>query len=339
MSTTNPIPPSPSSPSSSPPAPLQQITLTEEDMKDPRSFLALLNNINQNQSQLINYILGHGGEPPYLKSGANFGGMPVKNVGAPSSPGDVVTQSFANSTYGAAALAPQFQALGKHVFQSYRRINDRQQRENYSSFLNGVLNTTPTANTATLSQGSSSGGAIPITVSSGFHQRLDGSQVPFASRTDNLTLPLNYALSSLTRVGATGIVTGITSGANTIAVGNGIGIGGAIPITWQGNFVVLTVSPPFTFTYFQPGPNDSTSGGEVSLLSTFYYTISKGQNQLGLVVSSGADTWSNRASASQDGSTIVAVVTLNYQSMDLINSAAGATAPQTGSSIPVVRRL
>jgi hypothetical protein len=77
----------------SPPAPLQQVTLSDDDMKSP----ALLNNTLQNLTQMVNYILGHGGGPPYLKAGANFGGQPVKNVGAPVESGDVVTQSFGES--------------------------------------------------------------------------------------------------------------------------------------------------------------------------------------------------------------------------------------------------
>ncbi|HXN71557.1 MAG TPA: hypothetical protein VN861_03275 [Candidatus Acidoferrales bacterium] len=322
-----------------PTSPLQHITLTPDDLADPDQFIGLLNSIHLNQNQMINSILGHAGAPPVLKAGANFGGNPVSNVGDPVADGDVITKAFANNNYGASVVAQAIQALGSSapVMQSYRRLNDRVQRENYSSFLNSVTNTSPTANTATLSEGAVSGGTIPITVSAGLHQYLDGSTVPFQSRTDTLTLPASFSLASLTRSG--NIVTAVTSAANTVAVDDGVGIGGAINSEWQGNFVALTVTPPDTFTYFQPGPDDSTTGGLVSLLATYYYIRTTGQTKLGLVSVPTADTWSARTGASFDKSTIIAVVILNYQGYDLLNSAGGATPPSTGAAVPVVRRM
>jgi hypothetical protein len=318
----------------SPPAPLQQITLTPDDLKDPS--LNVLNNILQNLTQQINTVFGHAGAPPYLKAGANFGGQPVKNVGSPSDPGDVVTQSFGESNYGASAIAPQIQALGKSVMQSYRRLNDRIQRERYSSFLNDTQSTPPTANTATISQ-VVSGGSTDVTVSAGLHQYVDGSEVPFISRTDSLILPASFSISSLTRSG--GIVTATLGSSFTGMVGDQIGVGGTSDASFQGVFIAIAPTSGTTVTYAQPGPNASTSGGTMTLIDVYYYTRSRGQTQLNLVMNPTADTWSARTAASIDGTTIIAVVLVNNGGADPVNSAAGATPPVSGASVPVIRRL
>lgn len=321
----------------SPPAPLQSVTLTHDDLnpeKDPS--LSVLNGFMSNIAQMLNYILGHSGTP-VLKSGADFNGKPLSNVGTPTNPGDVVTQAFADSSYGAAALLPHFEVLGKKVMQSYRRLNDTGQREHNSSFLNSILNTSPTANTALVSGAPPSGGTVAITVSSGQHQRVDASQVPFALRTDTFTLPPQFTLTSLTRSGG-GSVTGVTSGAHTLNPDDPITIVNPTDPTFIGSFVVLTAASP-NFTYFQAGPAASTGGGFVSLTKIYYYTISRGQNRLGMTPAGGADTWSARTGASLDGSTIIAVVTISSLGIDPVNSAGGATAPSSGASVPVVRRM
>lgn len=319
--------------SQSPPAPLQQITLTADDLKDP----GLLNNQLQNLTQMVNYILGHGGEPPYLKSGANFGGAPAKNIGPPVDPTDAISHYFADNNFGATALRPMFEALGNRTFQTFRQLNSRQQREMYSSFLNDVKNTAPTANTATVSAPPPSGGTVTVTVSSGLHQRVDGSNVPFMSRTDTYTLPATYAISSLVR---TSNVVTATIAASPIVPGNYIDIPNAADATFDGNFVVLPGSTSTSLIYAQIGPNASVGGGGfVSLANVYYYTIAVGQNKLGVVESAGADTWSNRIPASVDGTTPVAIIVVNAVGMDLYNSAAGSSAPQSGATVPVIRRI
>lgn len=321
-----------------PSSPLQQITLTEADLANPSQFIGLLNNILQNQTQQINSLFGHAGAPPVLKAGASFGGQPISNVGDPVNDGDVITKSFANSNYGASVVAQTIQALGKSapIMQSYRMLGNTVQRETSSSYLNKLKSTPPTANTATISQDSVGGGTVTITVSSGLHQFMDASTVPFASRTDTFSLPALYSLASLTRTN--NLVTAVTTGANTVAADDGVGIGGAINNEWQGNFVVQTVISPTSFTYVQPGPDDSTTGGTVSLLAVYYYTITDGQSTLGLVVAP-ADTWSARTQASLDQTTIVGVVSINAQGLEYPNSAAGGTTPVSGAAVPVVRRM
>lgn len=340
MSTTpanpQPTPPASSTPASTTPtSPLQQIILHKSDLND--DSLLLLNQILTNHNQLINYLLGHAGEIT-LNNHLNLGGKRISNVGAAVTPTDVVNQAFASSNYGPAALKPHFESLGKNVMQSYRRLSDQNQREKNSSFLNLVSNTAPTANTSTVIFGSPGGGTVPVTITAGFHQRVDNSVAAYASRTDTLALPTAIPITSLTR--ASNIVTAVTSSPDGLAVGDGFSVVGAGDHTFDGTFSALTVSPPDTFTYFQGGPNASSSGGSISVGGIYYYTLRYGENTLGLVAGAGnSDTWSNRINGSPDGTTIIAVVVLNSAGGSVLNSAAGATPPQTGVAVPVIRRL
>lgn len=310
--------------SSVPPAPLQQITFTEDDLKDPG--LGLLNNQFTNLVQMINYILGHSG-PPVLKSGLNLNGQPLSNVGAPQSENDVVTQAYANSNYGAAALAPQFQALGRHVFQSYRRVSDRLQREKYSSFLNDALTVAPSSNTSTVTFGALSGGFIPVTISGGLHQLMDGSQIAYAAFNDSLAAPVSYTISgTLTRSG--GVVSGATTTANALTAGETIVVTDATDTSFNGQFVLASATSP-NFTYNQVAPNATTTGGIISLNGIYYYSRRHGQNTLFRTGPFATDSWTNRVASGLDGSTALAVVVVNGSGGDTTNSAGGGTSPPT----------
>jgi hypothetical protein len=96
-----------------------------------------------------------------------------------------------------------------------------------------------------------------------------------------------------------------------------------------------------TITYIQGGPNTGTisGSGHLSVGGVYYYTLSHGQSNLGLVGGFSSDTWSNRVQASFDQTTIIAVVVTNSAGGDTSNSAAGGTPPQQGSAVAVIRRL
>jgi hypothetical protein len=314
--------------------PLQQITYKKSDFDD--ESLTLLNQDMTNIRQALNNFLGFNG-PTKFPAGIDMNGTRITNVGAAQHESDVVTQAFGNTKYGAAALAPSFEALGKKTLQTYRQLSNRDQRERYSSFLNQVLNTAPTSNTSNLTFGSVSGGTIPVTISSGFLQRVDGSSSPYAARTDTLSLPTSVVIVSLTRSG--NIVTAVTATADGLSVDEGFSVQGAGDPSFDGAFSALTVTPPNTFTYFQGGSDASTTGGHLTVGGTYYYTISHGQSSLGLVAGVGADTWSERVAGSHDGTTIVAVISLNAGGINVVNSAAGSTAPVSGAAVPVIRRL
>lgn len=287
-------------------------------------------------SQALNYLLGHAG-PIKLNNSLDLGGNPIQNAGVPSNPNDVVNLEFALKNYSAEALRPNIEALGKQVLSSMRRLNDTIQRENYSSFLNGVLNTAPTANTATVSATTPVGGSCTVTVSAGFHQRVDGSQVPFSLRSDTFLLPIAFSYTSATRTA--GRVTVVTPAPSGVTGGQAIALGGASNSSFNGFFVVDKVDSPTQFEYIQGGVDASTSGGGYTPVNVYYYTISKGQTTLNLVPAAGADSWSNRVAASNDGTTLVAVVALDVNGLEIVNSAAGATSPQAGGNVPVVRRI
>ena len=317
--------------------PLQQIILSEEDFSSPHQFVLLLNQILTNLTQQVNRLQGFSG-PVKFNSHVDLNGNRVINLGQAEGSGDAVSQGYGNDNFGAAALAPQIQALGKQVLQSYRQLGNRIQREPYSSFLNAILHTAPTANTSQITAGTPSGGNVSITVGSGILQHLDGSIVPYSAFNDTLPIPSTYAITSLTRSG--GQVTAVTSVSNPLVAGNGFTVFNTTDPNFWGSWVVQNVSSPTQFTYNQIGPNTSTSGGFISLNNVYYYVIARGQNVLYRVqAASGVDSWTERAKASPDGSTIVAIVVINQTGMDLYNSAAGATPPVSGSSVAVIRRL
>ena len=316
--------------------PLDQIIYRKSDFTDDDS-LTLFNQDLSNIRQLLNGLIGAQG-PIRLGNHLDLSGNRITNVGDAIEPRDVVTQIVGQQRFGPEALAPAFNALGRQTLQTYRQLSNPNQREKYSSFLNAVLNTAPTSNTSSVAFGTPGGGTVSVTISAGLHQLVDGSIVPYSSRTDTLALPTSIAISTLTR--SSNIVTAVTSAPDGLSVGEGVTVVGASDPTFDGTFEVLTVIPPDTFTYFQGGPNASATGGDISVGGVYYYTLTTGQNTLGLVTGSGsADTTSNRVAASNDGTTIIAVVLLNSGGGDILNSAAGATVQKSGSNVAIIRRL
>jgi len=303
------------------------------DLQD--EHLTLFNQWMTAIAQAINAQAGHGG-PVKLASSLDLNGNSIINTGPPVKPSDVVTLDYAMKNFSPAAVRPQLESTSKTPLLSYRQLNNQVQRENYSSFLQGVLNTAPTANTSILTATPPAGGSIDVTVSAGFLQHVDGSQVPYASRTDTLPIATSYSITTLSRTA--GVVTATLGSTYLGAINDQIGITGAIATQWQGVFVVANIAGNVV-TYNQGGANDSESGGILTLVVTYYYTISRGQNHLGLSALGAGDTWSNRVGASLDGTTIVAVVVITVAGLDPLNSAAGATIPVSGSSLPVIRRL
>ena len=286
-------------------------------------------------TQFVNALAGHAGEIT-LAGPLNLGGNKIKNVGPATDSTDVLTSAVASPIYGPAAIQPQLEALGKQVLQTARRLNDTTQREGYSTFMNDLVSTAPTTNTSQVAFGAPSGGTVAVTVSAGFFERVDSSRVSYASRTDFLTLPTAFTLTTLVRSG--NVVTATTSGANTLAVGQTIHIVGASDPSFNGFFVVTAAGNPFT--YNQQAPDASTSGGTASIGGVYYYFLGKGTNVLSLSTSPGtADTWSNRLQSSLDGQTIIAVVTVNGVGGVTTLSGAGATPPANTANVRLFGRL
>ena len=316
-------------------APLQQVIFKSSDFDD--ESLTLFNQQFSNVVNLLNGLAGFNG-PIKFPNHVDMGGNRLMNVGAAESESDAVSQSFATQNYGAAALSPQIEALGKSVMQTYRRLSDQNQREKYSSFLNATGSTPPASNSSIVVFGPPSGGTVTATVTAGLLQRVDGSVSPYSSRTDTLTLPTSYSIASLTRSGNT--VTAVTSLPTGILVGEGFTVTGASDPTFDGTFMVATIISSTSFTYYQGGVNASSSGGSLASGGVFYYTLRYGQTSLGLVSSLGSvDTTSERVGSSRDGTVIIAVVALTASGGDVLNSAAGASPQQAGSTVAILRRL
>jgi hypothetical protein len=168
--------------------PLSQVNFTESDLANPSQFVSLLNTHLNNLSQIVNPLVTPGSTFS-LSGHLDMQGNKITNVAAATSASDVVTQSVADKSYSAPALKNKLEAGGSSSLISYRQINNVNQRERSSSFLNDIANTSPTANTATISAGSPSGGFVSVTISSGVFHRVDGTIVQFASLTESLPVP------------------------------------------------------------------------------------------------------------------------------------------------------
>lgn len=168
--------------------PTQTTQLTLNDLQ--QEGLPVLNNLLTQMQTQLSSLAGANGPTP-LPSGANVQGKPISNVGEPTGPSDAISKSHAEANYSAAALAPQLEAGNNQAtsLKSYRALNSRQQRENYSDFLEGVLNTAPTANTSTIS-GVLSGGNAVVTVTAGSHLFVSGNSNSYQQRTDTINATL-----------------------------------------------------------------------------------------------------------------------------------------------------
>lgn len=317
-----------------PTTPLQQLVLKKEDLEDPS--LALLNQILTNHNQFINHLAGHSG-PIALNNHLNLAGRRIMNVGTATDPTDVVTQSFADNNYGAPVVQKAMEALGKNVMQSYRQLSNQSQRERFSSFLNNIANTSPTTNSSIVIFGAASGGFVPVTITGGLHQFMDGSQEPYATFNDSLPLAVGYNISgSLSRTG--GVVSGATTGPNALVVGQTVAIVLSADGSFNGQFVLATAASP-NFTYNQSAPNGTSAGGNITFGSVYFYIRRTGQNVLTRVGPYAADTWSNRLTASFDGGTIVAVATVTGSGGSDAASSAGATPPAQTGNVRLFGRL
>jgi hypothetical protein len=164
--------------------PLQTTQLKLSDLQEPG--LSTLNNLFSSIQNQITSLIGANGPTP-LPSGANMGGAPVQNIGEPQSPADAISKAHAEANYSATALAPQLEAGQNTGLKTYRALNSKQQQESYSNFLEGVLNTAPTANTSTIT-GTTSGGSAVVSVSAGSHLFVSGNQNSYVQRTDTISL-------------------------------------------------------------------------------------------------------------------------------------------------------
>ena len=313
-----------------PNSPIPLILITADDVRgDPNTFAALLNNEFQNIIQKLNSLIGAAGTIN-LNSHLNLQGNSIQNVAPPSGPNDVVTKSAADATYSAPALAPQLEATGSSPLSTYRQLNNPNQRELSTSHLNSLGNTAPQTNNSDIAFGAPSGGFIPVTISSGVQNRADGSSLPYAQLNDSVAVPTTFNINTISRT--SNVVTGNTTGANTLQTGNTVAIAGVGDSSYNGTFVLTFVgiggSPPGpVFQFSQAGPNASSAGGTISLFGVYYYVMDPDIGKVYHVGPFAADTAQNRINATADGLAMIAVAVVTGSGGDTTNSAAGATSP------------
>ena len=319
----------PSTPASSS-HPLPLILVTANDVRgDPDTFAALLNAQFQNINQSINALQGAAGTIN-LNSHLNLQGNSIRNVAPPSGPHDVITKSSADAAYSATVLAPQLESNGPNPLQTYRQINNSNQRELSTGFLNSLGNTAPDTNSSFITFGAASGGFVPVTISSGVETRADGSTLTYAQFNDSVSLPGSFNIATIIRSGNQ--VTGTTTGVNNLSTGETVQIAGVTDTSYNGYFVLSFVgtggSPPGpVFQYSQAGTDSSSSGGTVSLFGVYYYLISPSIGKIFRIGPFAADTAQNRINANKDRLCLIAVVVVTASGGDLVNSASGGTPP------------
>lgn len=313
-------------------APLQLLQLkgfTPEELAVHNQNLTLLTN-------RVNALSGNGG-PVTMKAGIDLAGSNVSGSGTPQKPGDLVSHEFAQSQYSPEAIAPHLEAGGKAALKSVRRIGDKAQKEPNSTFLNNVMNTSPTTNTATVAFDPPSGGGVTIHVSSGVHQYVDNQTVvPFSSRTDTVSLPASYTIGLITR--AAGIVTA-TLGVNNVKPGQLLSIAGVTDSSFDGSFEVISTPTSTTATWKQVGGNASSSGGTAALGGCYYYFLKTQSTTLSLDGPFSADSQQNRLSVNVDGQVLIAVAVINSSGGDTTASAGGATPTVATAGNPILTRL
>lgn len=330
----------PSTPSSAVSTMLSNIVLTEGDMSNPSQFVGLLNQILQNHYQVISSMLGSTGTTTF-NTPVDMSGNRITNAGDAVESGDLTTKSFTEANYSPAVMSAALEAGGSNPLQTYRRLSDNNQREKSSTFLNDITNTAPTANDSTVSAESPSGGYTQVTISSGTLARVDGTLTNYTSFTDSLPVPTDASITSMSR--ASGVVTATMAAANTLAAGDSVTITGAADSTFNSTVLLATVSTDtLTITFKQEGSDATTTGGTMNLSGVYYYYIgSRSQELYRYPYSFSSDTVNNRVTANQDGTTMVAVVTITADGLDTVNSAAGGTDPLTnvGAGVRLMTRL
>jgi len=316
-----------------PTTPIISGQFTPADMQDPN--LALFNTWKTSIENQVNALSGAAGKS-VLPAGVDVAGGTVTGLGEPTSPADAVSKGHAEANYSASALAPQLESGGKTSLKSYRALNSKAQKESYSNFLEGVLNTSPTANTSIITGGAPSGGSVPVTVSAGTHLFVSGNQASYAQRTDTLALPASFHISSISRTG--NVVTAILSAAPSLVAGDAVAVTGVTDTSYDGTFI-LTSAVGTTLVWTQVGADSTSSGGLISTNTCYYYYVVGGNTVLTLAGPFSSDTQQNRVTVNADGTVLIAVAVLNAAGLDTTQSAAGATPPTATGNARLLTRL
>ena len=280
-------------------------------------------------NQVCDTVNTHSGYlgPIQVANHLDMGGFRVTGVGAPVDPTDAIASAVAEGKYSATALKPQLESGSKSPLSTYRIINSSTQREAQSSWLNDLMSPVPSA-TGILPQPVNVMGGVQVTIPSEPFKFADRSTITLIGRTDILSSPTTFSITSISVSG--NVVTVETSAPTGLTVGAGFTVFGVSPPQFNGSYTVATVIDPTHFTYQDDIGTGSGSGGQIDLNNVYYYAARKRSNTLHLLGPYSGDTARNRLNAGYDGNQIVAVVTL-IGSGALLSSTGGGGSPITGS--------
>ena len=274
-----------------------------------------------NLQDAVNMLGGHSGEVE-LNNHLNLSGNKITNVGPAETATDVLTSEVAEAKYSAAALQPQLQAGSKTPLGTYRMLNSGTQREQTSSWLNDLLSTPPNSNTINPIV-SSSGGSTSVTIPASIVQMGDGTKRYLPSRTDTLTNPASYSITTFTVSGGVATVNLGSTPSPPLAADTVVYISGTGQI--DGTYPIVTILSPTSFTINVSG-GVSGSGGTVATGGTSYYFLNKSYNKVMLsTLPSSSDTPFNRLGISGDGYQLLAVVSINSSGQVQVGTAGGGT--------------
>lgn len=274
----------------------------------------------------VNTLAGHNG-PIELSNHLNLSGNQVTNVGPSKSPTSVLTSAAAQQQYSATAIRPQLESNGSFPLQTMRRLNDPNQRETQSSYLNDLMSSVPNANQifpiiTTL------GGGVQVVIGSTSFKFADGTQVVLQGRTDLLSFPASFTISSISSSG--NLVTLDTATSSGLTAGQTAYVEGVTPSGFNGLWQITSATPPFQLTYQASLGTVIGSGGTLLLNGVYYYSVNKRSAVLKLSGPFASDTASNRITTCLDGSQIVAVVVVTASGGQVEQSGGGGS-PLTGS--------
>ena len=274
----------------------------------------------------VNSVLGYNGVIE-LGNHLSLNGNRLMNLAPSVEATDAISSEVAEKSYSAAALKPQLAPGGTQSMVGYRQINSPTQREAQSSWLNDLMSPVPSA-TGILPQPVNVMGGVQVTIPSEPFKFADRSTITLIGRTDILSSPTTFSITSISVSG--NVVTVETSAPTGLTVGAGFTVFGVSPPQFNGSYTVATVIDSTHFTYQDDIGTGSGSGGQIDLNNVYYYAARKRSNTLHLLGPYSGDTARNRLNAGYDGNQIVAVVTL-IGSGALLSSTGGGGSPITGS--------
>lgn len=279
----------------------------------------------QHYSQMIdtiNTLCGYSGEVE-LAGHLNLGGNRITNVGKPVQASDAISNAVAASLYSAPALKSQLESTGSSPLVSYRQLNNQTQREQVSSFLNDLMSSVPNANgiLPTLTNGV---GTVTVSIPSTTLRFADGSSIVLNGRVDILTVPAQYAITTIAAV--SDLVT-VNCAATGLVAGQAATITGVSPSSFNGTFTLISsTGGGTTIEYQDPIGTVSGSGGFVQGNGTYYYGAQKRNSNIALFGPFSGDSAVNRLSVNNDGFQIVAVVVITNSGGQISLSGGGGSA-------------